>query len=477
MFEQFTKEKICNHGWGKVSNLTIEAKARTLRAFQSVYRSWFDDTVLKRMYRNAGYLIAGDTVATLLRLVTLAIIARALGVEDFGTLVLIQAYVAIIDRIVNFQSWQALIKFGSDHLERENNPALDNLFKFGLGLDFSTAIAGALIAAALSPVIGSVLDWNEQVVWLAVLYSLAIAFNLEGTAIAILRFRNKFSLLSVHRIFAALLKLIAASIAFSEGGGLITFVVISLVGQILGYLVLTGLAFREFGKAGMAPLRRGRLREGYSENPKILTFLVTTNIHATFRMLPSLVDVMIVGAVLGSGATGLYKVVKEFGQLIARVVQPLYQSVYPEFTKYAAKQKYRKIVEIGVRSASLVAVVAAVFWGGLYFLGDTVIRLGFGSAYLGAFVPLLWYAVGAVISAIVFPITPALLALGRPRLPLYVIIGSSLIYLILLPAFLKEWGLLGGGIAYLAFLLIWTLVMGVGLLITSRRVLSNGAST
>ena len=50
----------------------------------SVVRRWFDDGVLRRIFRNAGTLLGGKAVSAVLALASLAVTARGLGPELFG---------------------------------------------------------------------------------------------------------------------------------------------------------------------------------------------------------------------------------------------------------------------------------------------------------------------------------------------------------------------------------------------------------
>ena len=433
----------------------------TPRRIKKTINAWFSDTILIRLFKNAGWLLGGDALASVMRMVTVALMARALGVEDFGILVVIQTFVGIVDRVVNFQSWQALIKFSAEHQAEQRQWRLEDLFKFGLCVDFCTAILGAIIAVSVAPLIGGWLGWDSAMVGYAALYGLVIMFNLEGTSIAILRCYDKFRLLGAHKVITAAIKLAATVVAFTITSSLTVFIAVSAVSQLIGYLLLLAFAFRQLGEVNLQPIRRGFVIRAYRENMGIGTYIITTNIHATFRMLPDLFDLLIVNAVLGNAATGIYKVAKELGRVLTRFVQPLYQSIYPEFTRLAVKKQYRSILKIVYKSSAVVGFAALGFWVGIIVFGQVAVSLVFGGEYVGAYPVLLWYAFGAVLSAAAFPITPAILALGLPKLPLLVIIGSTLVYMACLPILMMQFGLVGAGMAYVVFYGSWILLMGL----------------
>jgi hypothetical protein len=74
--------------------------------------------ILRRVVTNAGMLLGGRTVNAVLSLAYMAIAARALGVRELGVLVLIQAFAQFLGDVVKFQSWQTIIHYGAQPLER-----------------------------------------------------------------------------------------------------------------------------------------------------------------------------------------------------------------------------------------------------------------------------------------------------------------------------------------------------------------------
>ena len=114
------------------------------------FKNTFASGTFKRLFRNTGLLVGGDTVSAVLGVLTFAITARALGTEKLGMLILIDAYVRIVDKLVNFQSWQFMIKYGSDALAAKDPSGFKALVKLGTIVDSLTALLGCAIAIALA---------------------------------------------------------------------------------------------------------------------------------------------------------------------------------------------------------------------------------------------------------------------------------------------------------------------------------------
>ena len=134
------------------------------------------DDLLRRMLKNASYLLSGTAGASFLGLVALALTARALGPELLGVLALIQAYNGMVDR-ARMETWPALIKYGAEALEHERRDDFKSLIKFGFLLDVASSLLATLIAVAGVYVAGWWLDWSRETMEMASLFSLALLFR------------------------------------------------------------------------------------------------------------------------------------------------------------------------------------------------------------------------------------------------------------------------------------------------------------
>ena len=133
-------------------------------------RSWFRDTVFRRIFANAGLLLSGKTVTGFLGLGYISLSAHGLGLHDFGLLVLVQTYVQVIVGLTTFHSWQAVIRYGTISLEQSDNVAFQKLIQFTSLLDVVGVCIGFVIAWFIAPVLGPYLGWNDQIISYAQFY-------------------------------------------------------------------------------------------------------------------------------------------------------------------------------------------------------------------------------------------------------------------------------------------------------------------
>lgn len=64
-----------------------------------------------KLLKNFLNIFSGDALASLFSIISVSFIAKGIGVEKYGYIVLIQGVVALVDGVFNFQSWQGFIKF------------------------------------------------------------------------------------------------------------------------------------------------------------------------------------------------------------------------------------------------------------------------------------------------------------------------------------------------------------------------------
>ena len=171
-------------------------------------------------------------------------------------------------------------------------------------------------------------------------------------------------------------------------------------------------------------------------------------------------DLIIVGSLLGKSAAGTYQVAKKFSLILNRVFQPLYTAIYPELTKLYAKNKMADFKILIVKSGLMAGAMSILIWVGFYIFGEFLILHTLGDGYQNVFPIVLFLMAAVCISIATFPITPGLLAIGKPKTAFNILVISTLLYLPILIILLNIFGVIGGGIAYVFFYLTWSSIMG-----------------
>ncbi len=303
-------------------------------------REIFSSGPFRKLFKNTGLLVGGDTVSAVLGVLTFAVTARALGTEALGMLVLIDAYVRIVDKLVNFQSWQFMIKYGSDALEKKETGGFKALVKFGTLVDGSTALAGCAASLALAGAIGRWQHWPPDMVGCALIYSAIIVFDVSGVPTGILRIFDKFKLFSIQKSICASVKFFGVVYAGMRGYGFKGFLWVWMLTEIVDYVSLTIMAWIELHKRGFTRIWAEPLKGITRRYPGIWNFLISTNLTGSVKVGFRELDVLMVGKFLGLTNVSLYKLAKKICASLDRLTNPLYQSLYPELTRLWAKRNY-----------------------------------------------------------------------------------------------------------------------------------------
>ena len=414
---------------------------------------------LSRLIANAGRLLAGNTVASVLGFASLVLMARALGPEALGLLALIQAYATTAGVVFQFQSWHAVVKYGAEALEGGEVGEFESLIRFGTLLDLGSALLGAGIAAAVALAVGSWFSWDEATSRLAAAFCITIAVDWGGTPKAVLRLFDRFDALARVQVISAAVKLVAVGAAVVLDASFAVFVLISGLAVVVGHALVIAYAWRELRARGHGAALRGPLLEESRRRPGLLRFVFATHLSGSLGIVTRELDLLIVGGLLGPAAAGLYRVAKQFAAVLSRPFEALYHAVYPELARLWAAGERAAFRGLVLRGGALAGAVAFAVWAGLWGFGEALLRLTVGPEFVVAYGVLLWFAASVVVGVASFALEPAGYSMGRARAMLLAHAFATALYLGLLVVLVLRLGLVGAGVAAVAFQLVWAAAM------------------
>ncbi|MCK9306501.1 MAG: oligosaccharide flippase family protein [Methanoculleus sp.] len=420
---------------------------------------WFEEDLFRHLFRNAGTLLSGNLAAWILGLIAYAITARLLGPEQFGIFVLITTFVLIVDALVNFQSWSALIKYGTEALEERRPDLFMGVVKLCSLLDVATACIGTIIAIVAVSLFGQWFAWDAETVQMTAAYSLVILFNLSGVPTGIFRIFKRFKLFAAQNILSAVIKFSGVAIVFVAGAGLWPVLLVWMIATIAGYMLLLIFGWRELYRQGYLQYSSVPLREATARFPGLMGFLGATNLSSSVWLGSREVDTILIGGLAGVEGAGIYKIAKQVSSIPAMLSDPLYQAVYPDLSLLWARREIPQFRRLIIRSGIVAGAMATAIWVGFLLLGIPVIHLLFGAAYTPAYPIAVIYMVAMVVAIFGFPLSPAMASIGVPKLTLWVHLLSTAAYFPLLVVCTRALGLTGAAVAFVAYYLIWSVLM------------------
>ena len=409
-------------------------------------KRWFKDSSFRSLIKNTSYQAISKVAAALFSLATLAFASRGLGPAQFGLLVLIQSYVQSASGIAKFQSWQVIIRFGSAALASGDPGPLRRAIGFSLGLDLISAVVGVVAAVALLPWLAPWLYIPDTEVVHAMLYCLLLPTMAAATPIGVLRVLDRFDLIGWQATITPTLRGILTGVAWALNAKLETYLLFWFGTALVGDAYFWVMAWRELRRRGLA----GGIRPALRPDPKILPgawrFAVNVNLTMSMNAAAGPVANLLVGGILGPAAAGIYRIARSLAKSIGSPAEMLENSFYPEVMRQDFNTM--KPWKLMLRSAAVAGLIGSAIGAVILIGGHYLISAIFGAEYIGAYPVVAIMTIATLLSAISFPVTPALYALHRTNIPVASKSWATATFLLALYPLCRWAGINGAGFAY-----------------------------
>lgn len=314
------------------------------------------DGAVARIFRNAGALVGGKGAAGLLSLAYLAIAARSLGPHDMGVLVVAHAYAMTIAGVARFQSWQAVIRFGTPMIAADAGDAFRRLARYTARIDALSAILGVALALVAAPFAARWFGWSDDVLRLVYAYAIAVPFLMGATPTGVLRLFGKFKTLGAQMTVMPAVRFVGSIAAGLAGGGVEAFLLVWIVSAFANGASLWLLGWRELHARRLAPQLTGK-PDGASD-PAWLPFMLKTNGVSTLDLVNESVPVLLVGGIAGSAAAGFFQLAQNVTNLLAHPTNMLNHATYPELARIAAEEGRAKMMRVALQSSATATAIA-----------------------------------------------------------------------------------------------------------------------
>ena len=223
-------------------------------------------SVGKRIAANTGLMMGSKALAAILGLGSLLIAMRSLSPSELGIIVFLHGYMLFFSEVTAFQSWQSIIRFGTDDLKNNDASSLGRLMQFAVKIDAISAIFGCIFSMAVF----SVVIWlansfpgffgGEDGVDvtklrnLAAFYCILIFFRQRGVSTGVFRLFDKFHVLAIFSLIMPSVRFTGVVIAYLIGAGFYGFLLAWFFGSLAAYLFLPTVAFLELKKRNLLTL-------------------------------------------------------------------------------------------------------------------------------------------------------------------------------------------------------------------------------
>ncbi|EPR18308.1 polysaccharide biosynthesis protein [Sphingobium indicum IP26] len=421
-----------------------------------------------RILANTGWLLGGKGVGAVLSLAYLAIVTRTLGVADFGRFALVLSATGLIQTLVNFDSWQIVVRYGQPHLASGNGDALNRVLRFCILIDLGSAVAGGLIAAFIILAFGPLMQLSAGMGWQAWIFCMVMMITIRSSPTGVLRLFDRFDTGAFAETMIPVGRMIGAALAWMLMPNVTGFLIAWGAAELLCAISYWWLALRVGGDR-LGSWRAGRALDARRENPGIVGFLTATNLQTTLSSVGQQVAVLVVGLFAGPAGAGLYRLANQLANSLTKISGLLSRSIFVELSRTHSSHGHEALGTLFRRTNRLALVAGAVIIALILAVGHPLLGLIAGKAFLPAYPLLLLLGIAACIDLVGVSYRPLLMATDRASLSLRITLVSTVLLLGMQAALLPIYGTVGAASANIVASIAGFAMMGLA----SRRVLTR----
>lgn len=405
----------------------------------------------RQFMKNVSWLVVAKSVPSAANVVEMIVLARVLGLELFGLLTLIIAYVKVVSSLVDFRVWESVVRYVGEFLEKKESERALSMIKFSYMVDAAAGLLAFGVCLLLAGVANDIFIKSQDGFDLVLIFSLTLVVaSVNTTSEALFRVFDRFKTIVFVQSAKAVFKLGSVLAALYMGYGirgvLVAYVAVSFFEFVLTQIVVNRM-LKDKGLHTWLSSKVGLLSDRMRE---IIWFLLNTSFNATLTIAnEGKVAVLILGHFFGSGEAGLYKIARAVIKVVKRITDPLHEAIFPRLVSFSTSNLYDRFAEIVKFSVrSLLKLIIPVLIIVLLFT-EQIIGLVFGGQYVPASDTMRVLAVAVLFAGSTFWLTPMLLAIGRPGLRTAVSTFKVLFYVALLFVLVPRYSYLGAAIVYL----------------------------
>lgn len=401
--------------------------------------------LVRRIYRNLGLLLGGKAAAGLISLVYVVAAARILGPEQYGVLVLVNYFAMLVGGLIAFPGWHAIVRYGVQPAETDH-AKLIRLLRFAGAIELAAGAAAVIVAALAVPLVGPLLGWSADAEKLALPYCFAVLATVRATPGGYLQILRRFDLLALHNLVTPVMRLLGTLVVLVFDLGLTAFLVAWLIAALVEGVSLWIAAVYLARRHMLEQPLLGAIADARREHEGLGRFMVTANADIMLGDLTGRLTPLIVGAMLGPAAAGLYSIAHRATIVISQPAQMLGQAAYAELARLAANKGAGPLVRHALGRCIAIALATALPLLVILacFSREIAVLIG-GQDFAGAAGVMIWLTLARVVALTGPPTSAALIAIGRPGLSVTANLVAGLGLMPLLPLFTRFAGLAGAG--------------------------------
>ena len=414
---------------------------------------------LRRVFQNASILLSGDIGANVFKLLTVAIFSHSQGPEKLGYFVLFTSFIEVVDRVFNFQTWQAFIKFSASFMLKNERHKIMMLLKYSFFVDLISLVTATIVALFTSKFLIEFFNIPQGYYSLLLIMSSTILFKLIDISTGIFRLYNKFGIQAKIAVYTAIFRCFLYVLVVLISPVFEMFIYATVLSQFASMILKLYYlqSILEAQSIKLSDIFMEKIDFPMLKKLKVFSFIINNNFDVALRLVSIQLDMFILGKLYSSDVVGVYKITKEASKVILRISSPVYQSIYPEFSKLMANQKFNLAKKMTLKISTYAGILGLVFYLTFYFIGEGLIALAFGDEMIEAYSVSLVYIIAVLINLVSLPFPSLMHAMGLAKQTFYNQFFSSILYCSVLFYLINQFSIYGAAISMIIYHLLWLL--------------------
>lgn len=411
--------------------------------------SLFKNPKVISFIRNTSFQSIASITTAIITFLQTIVLGKYLLVNNYGILALIITYVQFINRFFCFNSWEFVTKYAAQSIAKNNINQYYATLKLGYLLEFITGILAFSVSILLLPIASEYFFHGKHQIKLILLFAFTLFFsNMDNTSNGVLRVHDKFKWIATRDLIIGSLKLLSflAVLVYTPlglQGIILVYLVTAIISCItnvflISFLTKTNL-FRAIKKASFY-----HLADKFSE---IKRFILNTYCSASLSMFLGYSDILVLGYFCQPYDVGIYKMSKNFINMINRLIEPFYLVVFPELSRITATE-----VEYFKKYIKTISAILTIFLMPIIFIVfismPLLIRYTVGNTFMQSILPARIMLLGSMVAGLCFWSRPAILAVNRPHIPNIINFINVIIFLFLSILLIPHLSYIGMAIIY-----------------------------
>ena len=378
------------------------------------------------------------------------LLAREMGATGYGAYSYAIAWTAVMGVVANLGFPQVIIRDTSAYVQLQDSGRLRGLMRFS----FKWTLAASLLSIVAAVVPALFQFWSSQSMELQLLGSAFILVPLNALllwAAALQQGQSRVGRAQIPSTVVSPLLFLAAVLTFIVWSGRkldavsVIYMQIVATSAALGYALVTLRATIAPKIASASPVY---------ESARWLSGAIKLVLIGSMYLLNVNADILLLGAILGPEAAGIYKVATRGADLVMYSLIVINFPLSPIIARLHAagdRDRLRRAITLSTRVAALVALPVAT---GLVFVGDRFLAL-FGEGFQQGRSALAILSISQLVNAATGPVGWIMITAGyETRTAIAVTVGAVTniaLNLMLIP----RYGILGAAVATTTSMMLW----------------------